>query len=55
MASWLLFSAGVRYPLPTLALPLLTPTHPSSPSMADKAALLTFLNRNRFRVGEDSG
>jgi hypothetical protein len=35
--------------------PRLTLTHLSSPSIANKAALLTFPNRNRFRAGENSG
>jgi hypothetical protein len=33
----------------------LTLAHLNSPNMADKAALLTFPNRNRFRESEDSG
>ena len=47
-----------RSPL-TLASPpphlRLTLTHLSSHSIADKAALLTFPNRKRFRACEDSG
>ena len=53
-------SAVFRYCSPlltrlTLASPLLTLAHPSLPSTADKAAMLTFLNRNRFRVDDYSG
>lgn len=33
----------------------LTLTHLSSPSVADKAALPTFPDRNKFRVGNYSG
>lgn len=35
--------------------PRLTLTYLSSPSIANKAALLTFTNRNRFRAGENGG
>ena len=35
--------------------PLLTRLTLASPTIADKAALLTFPNRNRFRVGDYSG
>ena len=44
--------SAVAHLLPTLASPL---AHLSSPSIPDKAALLTFPNRNRFRASEDSG
>ena len=33
----------------------LTLAHLNSPNIADKAALLTFPNRNRFRAGDYSG
>ena len=35
--------------------PRFTLSYLSLPSITDKAALLTVLNRNRFRAGEDSG
>jgi hypothetical protein len=50
----LLLSAIAHHCSPA-SYPRLTLTNLSSPSITDKAALLTFPNRNRFRSSEDSG